>query len=106
MPVYRLLENKTVERKRSGRRAGNKTGSEALPVERSCSREPDRERNGLIDALGTRTRSAALQTIKNAAEPEIGPTFAPSIFHFYIIEHIKLLIALARDIDTEYEATV
>ena len=54
MPVYRLLENKTVERNRSRRRAGNKTGSEGLPVERSSSREQDREINGLIDALGTR----------------------------------------------------
>src|SRR6266404_1303079 len=73
MPVYRLLENKTVERKRSRRRAGNKTGSEALPVERSSSREQDREINGLIDALGTRPRSAAGQTIGSAAGSEIGP---------------------------------
>src|SRR5947209_13396651 len=73
MPVYRLLENKTVERRRSRRRAGNKTCSEGLPVERSSTREQDRERNGLIDALGTRHRSAALQTIGSAAGSEIGP---------------------------------
>jgi hypothetical protein len=80
MPVYRLLENKTVERRQSRRRAGNKTCSEGLPVERSSTREPDRERNGLIDALGTRHRSAALQTIGSAAGSEIGPSERPADF--------------------------
>jgi hypothetical protein len=40
---------------------------------RSCSRKQDREINGLFDVLGTRTSSAALQTIENAAGSEIGP---------------------------------
>ena len=42
------------------------------------SREQDRETNGLIDGLGTRTPSAAHQTIENAAEAEIGPTISIS----------------------------
>ena len=33
-------------------------------------------RNGLVDAVGTRLRSAALQTIENAADSEIGPSTA------------------------------
>jgi hypothetical protein len=45
----------------------------ALPFKRSPSREPDRERNGFTDALGTRAWSAAVQTIEIAAESEIGP---------------------------------
>ncbi len=39
----------------------------------SSSREQDRETNGLISAPGTRTPSAARQTIESAAESEIGP---------------------------------
>ncbi len=35
--------------------------------------EQDREINSLIDVLGTRTPSAALQTIESAAGSEIGP---------------------------------
>src|SRR3954447_3686212 len=62
MPVDRLLGNKTGDRRRSRRRAGNKACREGLPVDRSSPREPARERNGLTDALGTRPRSAALQT--------------------------------------------
>jgi hypothetical protein len=46
----------------------------SLPTSRSSSREQDGELNGLIDALGTRTPSAAHQTIESAAESEIGPT--------------------------------
>jgi hypothetical protein len=53
--------------------AGNKDTQCALLLERSSSREQDSEINGLIDALRTRTRSAAHQTITNAAESEIGP---------------------------------
>jgi hypothetical protein len=41
---------------------------------RSCSRERDREINGLIDVVGTRIPSAALQTIESAAGSEIGPS--------------------------------
>jgi hypothetical protein len=48
--------------------------SEAPPFKRSCSGEQDREINGLIDVLATRTPSAALQTIESAAESEIGPS--------------------------------
>ena len=48
--------------------------TEALPFKRSSSREQDKEINGLIDALGTRHRSAAVRVIENAAESEIGPT--------------------------------
>ena len=51
-----------------------KTRKRRLPASLSSSREPDRETNDLIDALGTRTQSAALQTIESAAESEIGPT--------------------------------
>ncbi len=36
------------------RSAANTTRREALPVERSCSQERDRETNGLINARGTR----------------------------------------------------
>jgi hypothetical protein len=46
-----------------------------VPVsKRSCSREQAREINGLVDVLGTRTPSAALQTIESAAGSEIGPS--------------------------------
>ncbi len=40
----------------------------------SSSREQDRETNGLISAPGTRTPSAARQTIESAAESQIGPS--------------------------------
>ena len=53
-----------------------KTRKRRLPASLSSSREPDRETNDLIDALGTRTQSAALQTIESAAESEIGPTYS------------------------------
>jgi hypothetical protein len=45
---------------------------------RSCSWEQDRETNGLIAALGTRSSSAAVQTIESAAESEIGPNMMQS----------------------------
>jgi hypothetical protein len=45
----------------------------------SSSREQDRETNGLISAPGTRTPSAAHQTIESAAESEIGPTFSQAV---------------------------
>ena len=51
---------------------GTRHRTEAPPFKRSCSREPDREINGLIDVLATRTPSAALQTIESAAGSEIG----------------------------------
>ena len=54
-------------------------GSEASTNDlttRSCLREQDREINGLIDVLGTRTPSTALQTIENAAGFKIGPSWA------------------------------
>ncbi len=41
--------------KRSNRRAGNKTHPQALFSKRSSSREQDRDINGLVDVLGTRT---------------------------------------------------
>jgi hypothetical protein len=41
----------------------------------SSSREQDRETNGLISAPGTRTPSAARQTIESAADSEIGPNY-------------------------------
>ncbi len=44
--------------------------------ESPCSREQDREINGLIDVLTTRTKSAALQTIESAAGSEIGSSKA------------------------------
>jgi len=45
------------------------------PASLSSSREQGREIKGLIDVLGTRTPSAALQTIANAAGSEIGPRY-------------------------------
>ncbi len=48
-------------------------GPRALLTKRSPSGERGREINGLIDGLGTRTPSAAHQTIESAAESEIGP---------------------------------
>src|ERR1700687_5599052 len=53
---------------------GTRHRTEAPPFKQSCSREQDREINGLIDVLATRTPSAALQTIESAAGSEIGPT--------------------------------
>ena len=44
-------------------RALSKTRTRRLPASLSSSREQDREINGLIDVLGTRTPSAARQTI-------------------------------------------
>jgi hypothetical protein len=52
---------------------GTRHRTEAPPFKRSCSREQDREINGLIDVLATGTPSAALQTIESAAGSEIGP---------------------------------
>ena len=51
-------------------------GMEAPPFKRLCSREQDREINGVIDVLATRNPSDALQTIENAAGSEIGATIA------------------------------
>jgi hypothetical protein len=42
---------------------GTRHRTAAPPFKRSCSREQDREINGLIEALATRTPSAVLQTI-------------------------------------------
>ena len=42
---------------------GSEQGPRALPFKRSPAREQDREINGLIDGRGTRTPSAAIQTI-------------------------------------------
>ena len=56
-----------------------KTRTRRLPASLSSSREQDREINGLIDAPGTRTPSAAHQTIESAAGSEIGPT--PLLWH-------------------------
>jgi hypothetical protein len=53
---------------------GTRHRTAAPPFKRSCSREQDREINGLIDVLATRTPSAALQTIESAAGSEIGPS--------------------------------
>jgi hypothetical protein len=70
-----IVLSKTRQRdKRSHRRAGNKARTEALPFKRSSSPEQDRKINGLIDALGTRTQRAAVQTIESAAGSGIGPT--------------------------------
>src|ERR1700687_4028419 len=52
---------------------GTRHRTAAPPFKRSCSREQDREINGLIDVLATRTPSAALHTMKSAAGSEIGP---------------------------------
>jgi hypothetical protein len=46
---------------------GTRHRTAAPPFKRSCSREQEREINGLIDVLATRTPSAALQTIESAA---------------------------------------
>ena len=61
LPVYRLLENKTERQTVSSTRREQEP--RALLTKRSSSREQDREINGLIDAPGTRTPSAAHQTI-------------------------------------------
>jgi hypothetical protein len=62
---WNKTKKKTVLRIRRGRDQGRSS--------RSCSRERDREINGLIDVQGTKIPSAALQTIESAAESEIGP---------------------------------
>src|SRR5262249_50420169 len=62
---WNKTKKKTVLRIRLGRDPGRSS--------RPCSREQDRELNGLIVVLGTRIPSAALQTIESAAESEIGP---------------------------------
>jgi hypothetical protein len=54
--------------------AGNEKRAEALPFERSSSRQQHGKTNGLVHALGTRTSSAAFKTIVIVAESEIGPT--------------------------------
>jgi hypothetical protein len=54
---------------------GTRHRTEASPFKRSCSREQDREIDGLIDVLAKRAPSAALQTIGSAAGSEIGPTW-------------------------------
>ena len=74
LPAYRPLENKTERQTVSSAR--REQGPRALLTKRSPSREQDREINGLIDGLATRTPSAAHQTIESAAESEIGPTLA------------------------------
>jgi hypothetical protein len=71
LPAYRPLENKTERQTVSSAR--REQGPRALLTKRSPSREQGREINGLIDRLGTRTPSAAHQTIESAAESEIGP---------------------------------
>jgi hypothetical protein len=71
LPAYRPLENKTERQTVSSAR--REQGPRALLTKRSPSREQGREINGLIDGLGTRTPSAAHQTIESAAESEIGP---------------------------------
>ena len=72
LPAYRPLENKTERQTVSSVR--REQGPRALLTKRSPSREQGREINGLIDRLGTRTPSAAHQTIESAAESEIGPS--------------------------------
>jgi hypothetical protein len=52
---------------------GTSHGTEAPLFKRSRSREQDSEIDGLIDVLGTRAPSAALQTIESAVGSEIGP---------------------------------
>jgi hypothetical protein len=71
-PVYRLLENQTERDKRSHSTCWEQEPSAPL-TKRLSSREPDKERNVSFDALGTRTRSAAHQTIGSAAKSETGP---------------------------------
>ena len=53
---------------------GTRPSTRGLLASLSSSQEQDRETNGLINGLGTRTPSAAHQTIESAAESEIGPT--------------------------------
>jgi hypothetical protein len=65
-------KKKTILRIRSGSDPGRSRYLVTLS-KRSCSREQDRETNGLIAALGTRSHSAAAQTIESAADLEIGP---------------------------------
>jgi hypothetical protein len=69
---WNKTKKKTVLRIRLGSDQGRSRCLVALS-KRSCSREQDRETNGLIAALGTRSHSAAVQTIESAAESEIGP---------------------------------
>ena len=69
---WNKTKKKTVLRIRLGSDQGRSRCLVALS-KRSCSREQDREINGLIAVLGTRTPSAALQTIESAAGSEIGP---------------------------------
>jgi hypothetical protein len=59
--------------------AGNEKRAEALPFERSSSRQQHGKTNGLVHALGTRTSSAAFKTIAIVAESEIGPILPPFI---------------------------
>ena len=100
LPVYRLLENKTERQtvsstrweqepralphqtivfsrtrqrdKRSHRRAGNKN-PEALPTERSSSREQDREINGLIAAWEQEPGSLPFKRSKALPNPRSVP---------------------------------
>jgi hypothetical protein len=72
LPAYRPLENKTERQTVSSAR--REQGPRALFTKRSPSREQSRETNGPIDGLGTRTPSAANQTIESASETEIRPS--------------------------------
>jgi hypothetical protein len=54
---------------------GTRQGTRCLLAGLPSSREQDRETNGLINGLGTRTPSAAHQTIENAAESGLSRTF-------------------------------
>src|SRR5262249_35646299 len=67
--------NKTKKKTVLRIRLGGDPGRSSRP----CSREQDREIDGLIVVLGTRIPSAALQTIECAAESEIGPSGGPEV---------------------------
>jgi hypothetical protein len=58
--------------KRSHQRAGNKDAERCSPNDRLLENKTERETVSL-DALGTRTLSAAHQTIESAAKSETGP---------------------------------
>ena len=59
-----------------GKRPRNKTHrAEPPPFKRSCCREQDREGNGLVDALGTSLRSAALQNDRKLLPIRVLPHF-------------------------------
>jgi hypothetical protein len=78
LPPPRRVGHTSVEP--SGSQVDERKGAERIKPQQPsfmptglCSREQDREINGLIDVLGTRTPSTDLQTIESAAGSEIGP---------------------------------